>query len=225
MTRDITVLRTWILIVAIIAALGTNAVPIIYFLTPWRQRVLGRLFMFQSLAFATAMNLSVIFTVWRPEDILVIFWVNAIVLTTIAMTTSALAWMIWQLKRTKGTYKWKGLRQVQFTDQVYNKLKFIALILLPALAALYFGVSQIWGLPNTVEVMGTITLIDTFLGSLLKISTNTYNSGVIPQPKLYDGTMIVEPGEEGDRLRFTDIDTAAAAKKNELLFRVLGKSS
>lgn len=225
MTRDITVLRTWILIVAVIAALGTNAVPIMYFFTPWRQKMLGRLFMFQSLAFATAMNLSVIFTLWRPQDILVIFWVNAIVLTTIAISTSALAWMIWELKRTSGTYKWKGLRQVQFTGPVYDKLKFIALILLPALAALYFGVSQIWGLPHTVEVMGTITLIDTFLGSLLRISTSTFNSGVIPPPKIYDGTMVVEAGEQGDNLRFTDIDIDAAAKKNELVFRVVGKPS
>lgn len=221
MTRDINVLRAWILIVAIIAAVGTNAVPIIYLLTPWRQRMLGRLFMFQALTFAAAMNLSVVFTLWRPDDILVIFWVNAVVLTAIAISTSALAWMIWQLKRTKGTYKWKGLRQVQFTDQVYRKLKFIALILLPALATLYFGVSQIWGLPNTVEVMGTITLIDTFLGSLLKVSTTTYESGVIPQPKIYDGTVIVEPGEGGDQLRFSGLDPEAAVKKDEFVLKVI----
>lgn len=64
---------------------------------------------------------------------------------------------------------------MKLPDKVYDILKWIALILLPAVGALYFGLSQIWGLPYGEEIVGTITIIDTFLGALLGISTMKYN--------------------------------------------------
>jgi hypothetical protein len=64
---------------------------------------------------------------------------------------------------------------MQFSNKVYDVLKWIALIFLPALGALYFGLSKIWGLPYGEEIVGTITIIDTFLGALLGISTAKYN--------------------------------------------------
>ena len=60
-------------------------------------------------------------------------------------------------------------------NKVYDVLKYIALIFLPALGALYFGLAEIWNLPYGAEIVGTITCIDTFLGALLQISTNKYN--------------------------------------------------
>ena len=56
----------------------------------------------------------------------------------------------------------------------YDRLKWIAMILLPALCTLYFGLCEIWGLPYGKEVVGTITVIDTFLGALLGISSANY---------------------------------------------------
>ena len=61
------------------------------------------------------------------------------------------------------------------TNKTYDVLKWIAQIVLPALGALYFGLSQIWGLPYGEEVVGTIAVVDTFLGALLGISTAQYN--------------------------------------------------
>lgn len=60
-------------------------------------------------------------------------------------------------------------------SKVYDILKWIALVFLPALGALYFGLSQIWGLPYGEQIVGTITLIDTFLGALIGISNINYN--------------------------------------------------
>lgn len=60
-------------------------------------------------------------------------------------------------------------------DHVYDILKWVAQILLPALGALYFGIASIWGLPYGEQIVGTITVIDTFLGAILQISTNNYN--------------------------------------------------
>lgn len=63
------------------------------------------------------------------------------------------------------------------SNRVYDILKFIAQIVLPALGALYFGLSRIWGLPYGEQIVGTITVVDTFLGALLGISTAQYNKG------------------------------------------------
>lgn len=60
-------------------------------------------------------------------------------------------------------------------NSVYNVLKYIAQIVLPALGALYFALSQIWGLPYGEEIVGTITALDCFLGAILGISTAVYN--------------------------------------------------
>lgn len=60
-------------------------------------------------------------------------------------------------------------------NKTYDILKFIAQIFLPALGTLYFALASIWGLPYGEQIVGTITAIDTFLGAVLKISTNQYN--------------------------------------------------
>jgi len=61
------------------------------------------------------------------------------------------------------------------SDKLYNILKEIAQIWIPAAATLYFALSQIWGFPYGSEVVATLTAIDTFLGAVLKISTVAYN--------------------------------------------------
>lgn len=58
----------------------------------------------------------------------------------------------------------------------YDKLKWVAQILLPALGTLYFALASIWGLPYGEQIVGTITAVDTFLGALLSISTKNYNA-------------------------------------------------
>lgn len=60
------------------------------------------------------------------------------------------------------------------SDRVYDVLKFVAMILLPALGTLYFALASIWGLPYGEQIVGTITAVDTFLGALLGISTAQY---------------------------------------------------
>ena len=70
------------------------------------------------------------------------------------------------------------------SNKTYDLLKWIALILLPALGTLYYALAAIWDLPFQAEVVGTITAIDTFLGCLLGISSDIYykdkeNGGII----------------------------------------------
>lgn len=61
------------------------------------------------------------------------------------------------------------------SDKAYDILKWVAVILLPALGTLYFGLAGIWGFPYGEQIVGTITVIDTFLGVILGISTVQYN--------------------------------------------------
>ena len=64
---------------------------------------------------------------------------------------------------------------MKMSNKVYDVLKFIAQILLPALGTLYFALAKIWGFPYAAEIVGTISAVDAFLGALLGISTAQYN--------------------------------------------------
>ena len=61
------------------------------------------------------------------------------------------------------------------SNKVYDVLKFICQIVLPAMGTLYFALAGIWGFPYGEQIVGTITAIDTFLGVILGISTIDYN--------------------------------------------------
>lgn len=61
------------------------------------------------------------------------------------------------------------------SNKIYDILKWIALVVLPALGTLYFALAGIWNFPYGEQVVGTIMAIDTFLGALLGISTVQYN--------------------------------------------------
>lgn len=72
---------------------------------------------------------------------------------------------------------------MKLSNELYDILKYIAQIVLPAVGALYFGLAKIWGLPYGTEIVGTISAVDAFLGALLQISTNQYNKdGKIEPP-------------------------------------------
>lgn len=60
------------------------------------------------------------------------------------------------------------------TNKTYDVLKYIALVVLPAVATLYFALAKLWDLPYPEEIVGTITAVDAFLGALLQISNNQY---------------------------------------------------
>ena len=71
---------------------------------------------------------------------------------------------------------------MKMSNKVYDVLKFIAQILLPAIGTLYFALAKIWGLPYAAEIVGTISAVDAFLGALLGISTMQYKKAAELQP-------------------------------------------
>ena len=61
------------------------------------------------------------------------------------------------------------------TNKTYDVAKYIAMIGLPALITLYASIAAVWGLPWTEEVVVTMAAVNTFLGTLLGLSTHKYN--------------------------------------------------
>lgn len=64
------------------------------------------------------------------------------------------------------------------SNRVYDLLKYITQIIIPAVATLYFALSSIWGLPYGEQIVGTLTAVDAFLGVCLGISTVQYNKAL-----------------------------------------------
>ncbi|MBR6390026.1 MAG: phage holin [Lachnospiraceae bacterium] len=64
---------------------------------------------------------------------------------------------------------------MKMSNELYDTLKFICTILLPALGTLYFALAQIWGLPYGEEIVGTIAAVTTFIGVCIGISSYNYN--------------------------------------------------
>lgn len=61
---------------------------------------------------------------------------------------------------------------MKLTDRVYEIMKWVVALLLPALATLYVALANVWHWPCAQETATTITAVDTFLGAVLCISTN-----------------------------------------------------
>lgn len=88
-------------------------------------------------------------------------------------------------------------------DKMYNILKWIAQLVLPAAGVLYFALASIWNLPYGEQVVGTITAVDAFLGAILGISTMNYNKNG------KDGTLEIDtsdPSKDVYRLNINTLD-------------------
>ena len=59
-------------------------------------------------------------------------------------------------------------------NRVYDILKWITLVALPAITALWLTLANIWGFPYAEAIGATLAAITTFLGALLGISSLNY---------------------------------------------------
>ena len=64
---------------------------------------------------------------------------------------------------------------MKLNDKVYDVLKWIVMIVIPALTTAYVGLAAIWAFPFAEEVAKTSAVICTLLGALLGISTAQYD--------------------------------------------------
>lgn len=107
--------------------------------------------------------------------------------------------------------------EFKLSDSTYKFLKWMTMIALPAMSSLYFGLSGIWDLPNTEQVVGTYSLLIATLGTLLGISTKAYNNS----DASFDGFMNVDAGDQKTiyQLELTT-DEEALADQKQVVFKV-----
>lgn len=66
---------------------------------------------------------------------------------------------------------------MKMKNEVYDVLKWVAMLLLPALATLVATVGSIWGLPYADQISQTIVAFNAALAMVLGISTINYKAG------------------------------------------------
>ena len=63
-----------------------------------------------------------------------------------------------------------------FSNKLYDVLKWIALLFVPALETFVLSISQIWGMPYGEPIALTIGAVGLFLGACIGVSTINYNN-------------------------------------------------
>ena len=63
---------------------------------------------------------------------------------------------------------------MRFENRVYDVLKWVCLIFLPAVAILYSAIDGVFGWGYTATVTTIISAIEAFIGSMIGISTKSY---------------------------------------------------
>lgn len=78
------------------------------------------------------------------------------------------------------------------SNKLYDILKYVALIALPAIQVFWLTIGKIWNIPYTIEIGATIGACSLFLGALLGVSTYEHNK---PYPIDVDGLTYIDDEE------------------------------
>lgn len=62
------------------------------------------------------------------------------------------------------------------TNRLFDLLRTLCEIVIPAIGTLYFALAKIWALPYGTEIVGTCAAIATFLGALIGVNRASYNT-------------------------------------------------
>lgn len=73
--------------------------------------------------------------------------------------------------------------------KAYDFLKYVALVILPAAAALILGLGVALGWSDAPVVAGVVTLVDTFLGAILGKSASNYKN---QSPNVFGDLVIMQ---------------------------------
>lgn len=116
MTQNLDLLRIWIRIALLVAAICTTSFPLLYGFFRWWRRPIGRLLMMQAASFAIAVDLSAVLAFGFPKTPIMRFWVDAVVLTLIAGSSAMLTGFMVKLnffpkKEQRNEAQRKGIRR------------------------------------------------------------------------------------------------------------------
>lgn len=110
---------------------------------------------------------------------------------------------------------------MKINNKVYDTLKYLAQVGLPALAVFVFTVGPIWELPKTDAISQTIVALNVLLGALLLLNQVKYNNS----DDRFDGILdvrVTPPGMENQILGLDIADTVNhVTDKGEVKLKVL----
>lgn len=64
---------------------------------------------------------------------------------------------------------------MELPNNVYDILKWVCIIFLPAFSTAYSALAGIWNLPFAEQIPATVTVIAMFIGALIGVSSVQYN--------------------------------------------------
>lgn len=171
-------LREAVLVVMGITAVATLMFPALYSRFPWRSSRVGRALMAKAASTALAVNVvfGLVFLA-PPREIRYI-----ILLICFSLISAANVYVTYVMMDLNShvqstddrAIKTKRGTKVIKSNKLYDVLKFLAQIVLPTIATLYLTLAGLWDLPEPTKVSATIMAIDSALGIMLGLSSNTY---------------------------------------------------
>ena len=103
-------------------------------------------------------------------------------------------------------------------EKTYEFFKWLVQIVLPACAVLYSALAALWGFPFAEAIVGTISAVAVFLGTVMRISTSNYEGA---------GTLVVDTSQDGENRYRLDLNTEFSnlADKKEFVIKVDNSAS
>ena len=104
---------------------------------------------------------------------------------------------------------------MKITNKSYDIIKWIVVIVIPAVITLYSTLGGIWDFPLVQEITASLAAVDVFLGVIMKISSASYN-------KEYDGVLHVDTvnDEATDKYLFEVDDLDQLANKDKITLKI-----
>ena len=104
---------------------------------------------------------------------------------------------------------------MKITNKAYDAIKWIVVIVIPAVITLYSTLGGIWDFPYVQEITASLAAVDVFLGVIMKISSASYN-------KEYDGVLHVDTvnDEATDKYLFEVDDLDQLANKDKITLKI-----
>lgn len=69
----------------------------------------------------------------------------------------------------------KGDNRLKLSNKVYDNMKWIVMVLMPAITTLVGGLGKLYAWNNTEIAVTTLTLLTTFMGAVTVKSSSNYN--------------------------------------------------
>lgn len=67
---------------------------------------------------------------------------------------------------------------MQISNRLYDILKWVALVALPAIQAFWLTIGKVWGFPYLTEIGTTIAAIGLLIAALIGVTSNNYYNDV-----------------------------------------------